>query len=119
MKKIPVKAYTVKELHAIYEVSRSVFSSWLSVFTNKVGELKGKTYTPKQVKIIFVHLETPKLYKARTVKEICALYGVSRSVYFSWITLFRERIGVFKGKTYTPKQVRIILEHLELPEISE
>jgi hypothetical protein len=119
MKQVPVKAYTLKELYTIYEVSRHVFSSWLTVFGNKVGVLKGKTYTPKQVKIIFAHIETPEIYKARTVKELCALYGVSKSVFFSWIKLFRERIGVFKGKTYTPKQVRIILEHLEMPDFSE
>lgn len=116
MEKPTVKAYTVKELHAIYEVSRAVFSSWLSEIENKVGALKGKIYTPKQVKIIFAHLETPELYKARTIKEMCVLYGVSKAVFFSWIELFRDRIGALKGKTYTPKQVRIILEHLEMPD---
>jgi transposase-like protein len=55
--------------------------------------------------------------KAYTVKEMCALYGVSRTVFFSWIKKFRSKIGELKGKTYTPKQVRIIFDHLEMPEI--
>jgi hypothetical protein len=31
----------------------------------------------------------------------------------------QEKIGALKGKTFTPKQVRIILEHLEVLETLE
>jgi len=119
MEKPLVKAYSLKELYTLYNVSRRVFNSWLTLFDKKVGKVKGKIYTPRQVRIIFEFLETPEIYKAQTIKEICALYNVSESVYFSWIRLFREKIGVIKGKTYYPKQVRIVIEHLDMPEISE
>ena len=119
MEKPTVKAYSLKELYVLYNVSRHVFNSWLSLFDKKVGKVKGKTYTPRQVRIIFEFLETPEIYKAQTIKQICLLYNVSKSVYFSWIKIFRLKIGVIKGKTYYPKQVRIIIEHLDMPEIFE
>jgi hypothetical protein len=54
-----IKAYTPKELRGEYGVSDKTFASWLSKFRDKVGEVKGKTYTPAQVQIIVEHLGEP------------------------------------------------------------
>jgi hypothetical protein len=56
----PIKSYTIKELAVLYNVSYKVFCAWLKPIRTKIGELKGKTFTPKQVKIIFEHLERPE-----------------------------------------------------------
>lgn len=56
----PVKAYTQYQLIALYGVSRNTFLSWLKPFKDEIGELIGKCYTPKQVRIIFSKLEPPE-----------------------------------------------------------
>jgi transposase len=55
-----VKAYSQKEIIALYGVSRKIFIKWLAPFTNDVGTLVGKIYTPKQVRIIFQKLDPPQ-----------------------------------------------------------
>ncbi|OFY83644.1 MAG: hypothetical protein A3F72_15315 [Bacteroidetes bacterium RIFCSPLOWO2_12_FULL_35_15] len=56
----PVKAYTQFQLIQLYGVSRSCFVSWIKPFEGEIGELKGKCYTPKQVKIIFSKIDPPQ-----------------------------------------------------------
>ena len=58
--------------------------------------------------------------KPYTNKELYNLYGVSKDVFKSWICDFKEEIGKVKGKTYTIKQVKIIIKYLGAPdELSE
>lgn len=54
--------------------------------------------------------------KPYTVNEICGLYNISRHVFFSWIKLIRKDIGVIRGKIFTPKQVRVIFDHVGPPD---
>lgn len=55
----PIKAYTKAEIAALYQVSVWVLRQWMKKFDSKVGEYKGKCYTPAQVEIIFEHLGEP------------------------------------------------------------
>lgn len=60
-KTTPIKPYTRKELMSLYGVSREVFNSWIIDFEKELGVIKGKTFTIKQVKIIFLNLDSPEL----------------------------------------------------------
>lgn len=55
----PVKSYSPKELHALYNKTAKAFNSWLAPHKKNIGELKGRTYTPKQVQIIFSIIGEP------------------------------------------------------------
>lgn len=59
-KKIPVKAYTPKELRDMYGVSWKVFNEWRLLISEKIGPLKGRTYTPAQVQIMIDHWGQPE-----------------------------------------------------------
>ncbi len=59
METTPIKAYTRKELLSMYGVSRTTFWRWLNPFNNEIGDIRGKVFTPKQVKIIFEKLGFP------------------------------------------------------------
>lgn len=50
-----------------------------------------------------------------SVKELCALYGVTWKVWNAWIEPIREKVGEVKGRKYSPKQVKIIFDHLGPP----
>jgi len=54
-----IKAYSKKELCALYNISYRVLKVWLTPFKNKIGKYKGLKYTPAQVKIIFEVLGEP------------------------------------------------------------
>lgn len=56
---IEIKAYSYKELAALYEVREKIFKRWLVPFKILIGAKIGRYYTPKQVKIIFKKLGTP------------------------------------------------------------
>ena len=45
-----------KELAAHYKVSVRTLNKWLKPIEPKIGKLKGRLYTPKQVEIIMRHL---------------------------------------------------------------
>jgi len=49
-----------KQLAAIYEVSHKTLKSWLEPFMEEIGEMRGKTFTLRQVRIIFERLGEPK-----------------------------------------------------------
>lgn len=55
------KAQTKQELAAAYEVTVRTFSKWLEPHLDKVGERIGRTYTPKQIKIIYDLFGPPSL----------------------------------------------------------
>ncbi|WP_113636090.1 helix-turn-helix domain-containing protein [Nubsella zeaxanthinifaciens] len=52
--------------------------------------------------------------KAYTKKQLAAFYGVSRSTFRRWINQISD-LGEYIGKTYTPAQVKKIVEHLGTP----
>ena len=57
--KILIKAMNKKELAALYSVSLTALNRWLEPFKEKIGKERGRTYTPKQVRIIFECLGEP------------------------------------------------------------
>lgn len=54
-----IKAYSKKELAAMYNVSIKVFNKWLAPLKKELGEYKSRAFTPKQVKIIIDNLDMP------------------------------------------------------------
>jgi len=56
---ITVKAYTTKELAALYGVSYKAFNTWLQPYTQEIGEKRGWYFTTLQVRIIFEKLGLP------------------------------------------------------------
>ncbi len=48
-----IRAMSKSELADAYHISLKAFRIWLEPFMEQVGEYRGKTFTPKQVKIIF------------------------------------------------------------------
>ena len=59
-KKIRLKAYSMKELAELYEVSEKIFRTWLPPFENDIGKRIGHFYNPKQVKTIFEKVGFPE-----------------------------------------------------------
>jgi hypothetical protein len=56
---IEIKTYSKKQLAALYNVSPKVLRNWLRPHLNKIGKYTGKTYTPKQIKIIIELIDEP------------------------------------------------------------
>lgn len=50
---------SLTDLAKIYGVTRKVMKRWIEPIEQKVGEIKGRSLTPKQIKIIINHLDTP------------------------------------------------------------
>lgn len=57
-----LKAYSNKELAAIYEVDVKTFRAWLVPFKEKIGQQIGIYYNIKQVRIIIELLGMPNQY---------------------------------------------------------
>ena len=57
---VTVKAYTMKELSALYGISPKAFKTWLAPHEEVIGKKKGWYYTALQVEIIFEKLGIPK-----------------------------------------------------------
>lgn len=55
-----VRPLNLKQLAAIYEVSVRTLKGWLEPFLEEIGETGVRTFTPKQVRIIFDKLGEPK-----------------------------------------------------------
>lgn len=84
------------------------------LFLPELGKLTGKIYTILQVEIIFKNLGSPTGV-AYTTLTLANLYKVSKNVFFSWLKLFRPKVGKLVGITYTPLQAHIIFDHLGHP----
>lgn len=48
-----IRAMSKTELANAYQVSLTTLNNWLKPFLSKIGEYRGKCYTPKQIKTIF------------------------------------------------------------------
>ena len=55
-----MKPLNYKQLAAIYEVSHKTLKSWLEPVMEEVGEMRGRFFTLKQVRIIYDKLGAPK-----------------------------------------------------------
>ena len=47
--------------------------------------------------------------------ELAIAYGVSLNTLNSWLKPFRKEIGEYRGKVFTPKQVKLIYDLLGQP----
>jgi hypothetical protein len=54
-----IKVYSKKEMREMYCISRQTLNNWLKLNEKKIGKIKGRLFTPKQVKLIFELLGTP------------------------------------------------------------
>ncbi|MBI2968909.1 MAG: hypothetical protein HYY40_14000 [Bacteroidetes bacterium] len=62
--------------------------------------------------------QEPKIQlKPMTPKELALLYGVTKKTFASWKKAFQKELGPLRGRIYTIKQVKIILENLGIPGI--
>lgn len=48
-----------------------------------------------------------------TLRQLAARWQVSERTVRRWIEPFKAELGPVRGKLFTPRQVKIILEHLE------
>ncbi|MBL7730345.1 MAG: hypothetical protein JNM88_04140 [Chitinophagaceae bacterium] len=58
-KKVSIKAYSIGELAALYEISVRTMNRWLKPHLEKVGKREGRFYSIKQVSVIFEQLGMP------------------------------------------------------------
>ncbi len=56
-----LKAYSQKEILALYGITYAVFKTWIASFESELGALKGKYYTVKQVQVIIDRLGIPRI----------------------------------------------------------
>lgn len=54
-----IKPLNYKQLAAKYDVTHKTLKSWLTPFSDEIGEMRGKTFTLKQVRIIYEKLGDP------------------------------------------------------------
>lgn len=54
--------------------------------------------------------------KSYSKKELAALYKVSTKVFNKWLEPFKNELGDYKSRAFTPKQVKIIVENLDAPD---
>ncbi len=59
-KTVTIKAYSIGELAALYEISVRTMNRWLKPHTELIGKRQGRFYSVKQVTIIFDQLGLPK-----------------------------------------------------------
>lgn len=58
---------------------------------------------------------TVKPYSHKTLSE---LYGVSDKTLKKWLAPFQGQIGKKNGHYYTTLQVKVIVEHIGVPDLS-
>lgn len=52
---------------------------------------------------------------AQNKAQLAEAYNVGMKTFKKWIEPFKDELGEYRGKAYTPKQVQIIYEHLGTP----
>lgn len=55
-----IKPLNYKQLAAMYDVTHRTLKSWLEPFTAEIGEMRGRTFTIRQVRMIIEKLGDPK-----------------------------------------------------------
>ncbi|MDB5202912.1 MAG: hypothetical protein JWQ27_2321 [Ferruginibacter sp.] len=56
-----IRAYSVKELLALYNISSKRFARILSPYRDLIGPMQGRTYSPLQVERILACIGTPRV----------------------------------------------------------
>jgi len=54
--------------------------------------------------------------KAYSKKELAVMYRVSIKVFNKWLEPFKNELGEYKSRSFTPKQVKIIVDNLDMPD---
>lgn len=54
-----------------------------------------------------------RTYQPMSLGELASRWNVSVRTVRRWIRPFRDELGTVHGKLFTPRQVKIILDHLE------
>lgn len=54
-----MRSLTFKQLEAIYNVTHKTLKTWLAPFKDEIGEVRGRMFNLKQIRIIFKHLGDP------------------------------------------------------------
>lgn len=60
-------------------------------------------------------METQEKITAQSKNQLADAYNVSLKTFTSWINPFKDNIGDYRGKAFTPKQVRVIYDLLGRP----
>ena len=60
-------------------------------------------------------MENQEKITAQNKNQLADAYVVSLKTFISWIEPFKDNIGEYRGKIYTPKQVKIIYDLLGRP----
>ena len=60
-------------------------------------------------------MENQEKILAQTKSQLAEAYAVTLKTFTSWLEPFKENIGEYRGKAYTPKQVKIIYDLLGRP----
>jgi hypothetical protein len=55
----PIQPYSLKQLSAMYNVSKNTFKKWIEPIAHELGKRVGYYYTIHQVEIIFKYLGVP------------------------------------------------------------
>ncbi len=55
--------------------------------------------------------------KAHSFQEVAGMYGICGKTLKKWLLPFEKEIGRRNGYFYSPKQMKIILDKLGIPEI--
>ena len=53
----PLRPMTLRQLAARWQVNEKTVKKWIAPFMAELGPVRGKLFTPRQVKIILEHLE--------------------------------------------------------------
>jgi hypothetical protein len=60
-------------------------------------------------------MEHPERIMAQSKNQLAVKYCVSLRTFVSWLEPLQDKIGEYRGKAYTPKQVEAIYEYLGHP----
>lgn len=53
--------------------------------------------------------------KPYSKREMAEIYNVCSKTFEKWVNPFKDEIGTLNGRYYTVRQVKLILERLDLP----
>ena len=59
MKKYHIKHLSKTQIAKAYGVDLRILTQWMAPYLEKIGEPRGRYYTPKQVRMIFIHIGYP------------------------------------------------------------
>lgn len=58
-----------------------------------------------------------KKYKAYSKKQLTRLYNISEVTLRSWLRPIENKLGTYRGKAYSPIQIKMIFDFLGEPEV--